>query len=274
VGRVPRVGTSTGLHGIPATLQTPSASRLGIPAPVLSNMRCSIVKLPYRRSIGEANTLGRDDMLLKPASLGGQADLVEFWHGSRVYLPVGTHLTSLRYREGDRLSSVQFEHMANNAFDTDRVYFTTDRELARAWCARDVAGAVFQVEPVGPYEPDPDYPNTSFSAATAVVLEVDAAYDPESYDERGFIRPEVRLPDMFTATGRDGLAFRRLGGRYPNPMRFLFRLGRLRYMTDDNEFLLAHKLAEFGISFTEAGYQAELAHARALPLASEPVRWL
>jgi hypothetical protein len=217
--------------------------------------------------------------------------VVDFWHGSRVFLPVGTHLKPLRERKGSRFSDAQYDYMANNAFDTGRVYFTTDRELACAWCARDVAGAVFQIEPVGAYEPDPDpdYPNTSFSAGEAVVTEVVehpvvmstlavrrafAAYEPDSYDKRGFIRPEIRLAEMFAASGGDGLAFRREGGRYPNPMRFSFRSGRLRYLTDDNELLLARKLAELGISITDAELKAELAHARAAPLAREPVRWL
>lgn len=162
------------------------------------------------------------------------------------------------------------------------MYFTTDRELARAWCARDTDGAVFRVEPTSPPEPDPDYPNTSFSAEGAVVLEVVehpvamstlaarkpfAAYEPGAYDKRGFIRPEVRLAEMFEASGRDGLAFRREGGRYPNPMRFSFRNDRIRYLTDDNELLLARRLAEEGIRATDAELRAELAHARRIPWA-------
>ena len=101
-----------------------------------------------------------------------------------------------------------------------------------------------------------------------------AAYEPDSYDKRGFIRPEVQLEEMFLASGRDGLAFRREGGRYPNPMRFSFRNGRLRYLTDDNEFLLARKIAEAGIAFTDAQLKAELKHAWSLLYAKYPVRWL
>lgn len=215
--------------------------------------------------------------------------MVDFWHGSRVCLPVGTQLTPFRDRTGSAFSDAQYGHMTQNDFDTGRVYFTTDLQLARAWCARDVDGVVFRVEPAGEYGPDPDFPDTSFSAAAAVVVEIVenpvtmstlearkafAAYEPDSYDKRGFIRPEVRLAEIYLASGRDGLAFRREGGRYPNPMRFSFRNGRVRYLTDDNELLLARKIAEAGIIATDAELKAELEHARALPYAKEPVRWL
>jgi hypothetical protein len=202
---------------------------------------------------------------------------------------VGTHLNPLQDRAGSKYSADQYQYMARNDFDTGRVYFTTDLQHARAWCTRDADGAVFRVEPVGAYEPDPDFPGTSFSASEAVVVEIVenpvamstldarkafAAYEPDSYDKRGFIRPEVRLHEMFLASGRDGLAFRREGGRYPNPQRFSFRNGRLRYLTDDNELLLAIKIAEAGIAATDAELKAELAHARSLPYAKHPVRWL
>jgi hypothetical protein len=212
-----------------------------------------------------------------------------FYHGSRVVLPVGTRLTSLREREGTALAEFQYEYIERNDHNPDLVYFTTDLQLARAWCARD-AGAVFRVDPVGAYEPDPDYPNTSFSAAAAIIEEIVeypvsmsplsvrkafAAYDPDAYDESGFIRPEVRLPEMFIASGQDVAVFRRLGGRYPNPMRFHFKSGQIRYLTDDVELLAARALIDQGLNqLTEEQYQAALAHARTTNLGDKPIRWL
>ena len=64
-----------------------------------------------------------------------------------------------------------------------------------------------------------------------------AAYEPHSFDEKVFIRPDVRLANMLAASGGDvdGL---RVGGRYPNPMRYSFRDRQIRYLTDDLELLV------------------------------------
>jgi hypothetical protein len=121
-------------------------------------------------------------------------------------LSVGTRLTSIGERKGATFSATQVGHLMENAHSPDLVYFTTDRELARAWCVRS-NGALLRVEPVGTVEADPDFPGTSFSAEQAVVLGVQecpvkmrhlearkafAAYDPDSFDELGYIRPAER----------------------------------------------------------------------------------
>jgi hypothetical protein len=80
--------------------------------------------------------------------------MVDYWHGSPVAFEVGTRLAPKREREGARLSETQYQHLVDNLHNPDLVYFTTDRELARAWCVRS-NGALLRVEPVGLIEPDP-----------------------------------------------------------------------------------------------------------------------
>ncbi len=222
--------------------------------------------------------------------------MVDYWHGSLTALPVGTLLTPLRERKGSEYTEGQYDLFMSRAHDPDRVYFTTDRELARAWCARS-KGALLRVDPVGPVEPDPDHPPTSFSASQAVVVDVIehpvtmsvlavrkafAAYQPPgSYDEKGFIRPEVRLTEMLAASGAPVERFRQLGGRYPNPERFALRDGQIRYVTDDVEFVLMQRLLhdpgcgiEIGGGIDEQDFQEFLAGAHAHWPPMEPIGWL
>jgi hypothetical protein len=58
--------------------------------------------------------------------------MVDYWHGSPVAFEVGTRLAPKREREGARLSETQYQHLVDNLHNPDLVYFTTDRELARA----------------------------------------------------------------------------------------------------------------------------------------------
>lgn len=182
--------------------------------------------------------------------------MVDYWHGSPIPLAVGTRLLSIGDRMGSTLLPARREHLVTSGHDPGLVYFTTDRELARAWCTRS-HGALLRVAPEGPVDADPDFPGTSFSAKQAVVVEVAeahvsmrhlearrafAAYDPTSFDENGYIRPAERLPELFAASGNDMAGFRK-AGRYPNPQRFSWRAGKLRYLTDDLELIVAIKLS-------------------------------
>jgi hypothetical protein len=63
----------------------------------------------------------------------------------------------------------------NEVRDQKRVYFSSDRELARAWAVVGCSGGtLYRVRPVPPssLEIDPDYPDGGFSARRAEVLEV------------------------------------------------------------------------------------------------------
>lgn len=64
-----------------------------------------------------------------------------------------------------------------------------------------------------------------------------AAYQPDSFDERGFVRPDLRLAEILAVSGGHVEPFRAVG-RYPNPMRFSFRDRQIRYVTDDLELLV------------------------------------
>ena len=79
--------------------------------------------------------------------------MVSYWHGSQTALPVGTHLTPLRERKGSGFSPSRYQHLSSNDHDPDLVYFTTDRELARAWCMRSkgalLRGTRFSGAPLG-----------------------------------------------------------------------------------------------------------------------------
>ena len=68
-----------------------------------------------------------------------------FWHGSIKPLPVGTELLP-RSERADQQGWVRQD--VEHAYDLGRVYFTSDREYARAWVAL-ARGALLRVEPRG-----------------------------------------------------------------------------------------------------------------------------
>ena len=108
---------------------------------------------------------------------------VDYWHGGRRGIAVGDMLRSPyeRRREWSAIERQTEAMMAQIGYDADRnprrVYFTTDRELARAWAMHleiEGGGSLYRVRPAQPssLEPDPDYLGVGFSARRAVVLEV------------------------------------------------------------------------------------------------------
>lgn len=84
---------------------------------------------------------------------------------------------------GGRLVPPTHTNDANNVADMgvpdarrDRVYFTTDVELARVFAAavfeRTGHSALYRVEPVGEMDSDPDFPTVGFQAKQALIVEV------------------------------------------------------------------------------------------------------
>ena len=80
---------------------------------------------------------------------------------------------------------------------------------------------------------------------------------------------------MLAASGGDVEGFR-VGGRYPNPMRYSFRDRQIRYLTDDLELLvMIALLAQHDMSrLPEEQFQSCLAEARATWPAMKPIPWL
>ncbi|MCU1416140.1 MAG: hypothetical protein JWP32_314 [Schumannella sp.] len=84
---------------------------------------------------------------------------------------------------GDRLLPPTHTNALGNLADMglkesrrDRVYFTTDRELARVFAAAVTRmigqSALYRVEPIGEMDVDPDFPTVGFQAKQALILEV------------------------------------------------------------------------------------------------------
>lgn len=152
-----------------------------------------------------------------------------YWHGGRSGLQPGDVLRSrsVAEQEGADLSFYDMQLGYDIALTRpDRVYFSSDREFARAFAGRiqirDTStgmvyqqGALYRVEPVGEVEPDPDFKNgQSWCAPSARIVAVED--------------PSVLL-DMYEANSRlgrhlawaDGSAVYTRDGRYlPSPEQF------------------------------------------------------
>ncbi len=80
-----------------------------------------------------------------------------FFHGTRVALQVGDELTPGRvsnFHPGRVMNHVYFAALIDTA--------VWGAELATALAAADHRGYVYQVEPTGPFEDDPNVTNTKF----------------------------------------------------------------------------------------------------------------
>lgn len=124
----------------------------------------------------------------------------DYWHGGRRGIAVGDYIRSPQERRGE-LSPLEYLRESGYRYsgynadrDPKRVYFTTDRELARGWAMnellqkRENGGALYRVRPMPPssVESDPDFAATGFSARRALVLEV--VEDPVQMPEEDAIR--------------------------------------------------------------------------------------
>lgn len=139
--------------------------------------------------------------------------MVDYWHGGRRGIVVGDYVRSPheRRREWSALERQIEAHYRRVGYDADRdprrVYFTTDRELARGWAMNDMlqlegGGALYQVRPVPPssLESDRDYAGVGFSARRALVLEV--AEDPVQMTEEEATRAVCAQYSLWTDDSR------------------------------------------------------------------------
>jgi hypothetical protein len=95
-----------------------------------------------------------------------------FYHGGVAGLEPGDFLLSPMVTRDPASVSTSGMREAR----ADRVYFTTDVELARAFAAiiQDTAGtsAVYEVRPIDDFEVDADYPATGFQSVKALIVGV------------------------------------------------------------------------------------------------------
>lgn len=110
-----------------------------------------------------------------------------YWHGGRAGLEPGTILVprAVAEREGADLSHYNMQPgYGLGVTDAERVYFSSSRELARAFAGRIQTldpetgvivehGALYDVEPIGDIEEDPDFERVSWCAPRARVISVE-----------------------------------------------------------------------------------------------------
>ncbi|WP_160469932.1 hypothetical protein [Clavibacter michiganensis] len=129
----------------------------------------------------------RDNAAQRRAYLA--AAQITYWHGGYPGLSVGQVLRPPRDIPGaaeylrEQIASMQGTSYGEHPGEFDRVYVTTDRQLARAFAHKmrnqlgESVGALYRVQPVGPLEPDPDYedvvPGLSSSCPVARIEEVE-----------------------------------------------------------------------------------------------------
>lgn len=125
-----------------------------------------------------------------------------FWHGGTPGMQPGSLLLSRMAAEASGTDLTRYAIQTGygeGVTSPERVYFSSDREFARAFAALNVThdpvtgvvvqtGTLYEVEPLGPVEHDPDFANggVSWCAPTARVLaieEPDVLLDPYAVTE-------------------------------------------------------------------------------------------
>lgn len=110
-----------------------------------------------------------------------------YWHGGFPGIRVGAHLLSPNDAAAARIpiAYTPREHPAlGRVSRTDRVYFSTSEEFARAYAFQTEItttsgqlasrGTLYQVQPIGPVEEDPDYAGhaVSWCSPRAIVVDI------------------------------------------------------------------------------------------------------
>lgn len=166
-------------------------------------------------------------------------DEKDYWHGGVSGISVGDRISS---RAGGTSSADKFRRDVEQAVgydevrDPNRVYYTTDREVARAWASRiGGGGSLYRVIPVFPNScaPDTDYPTVAFSTPELEVVAVEETnvrlsredrrsrvmkyhtWDDGSpqYDADGYFQP----PPQHREFGKTAAQYRHIPRWYPLP---------------------------------------------------------
>ena len=104
--------------------------------------------------------------------LAAAVELVEpsatFWHGGRPGLKPGTYLLPPVVTKATSLADCG----ADGVCRRDRVYITTERAAALLYASGIPGGVIYECEPVGAVEPDPDcnVPGLSFQVEKARIV--------------------------------------------------------------------------------------------------------
>lgn len=137
----------------------------------------------------------------------------KYWHGGAAGLQVGELILPPSHT-----GAASTADLADMPTRRDRVYFTTVYELARGYAAHTSGrNAVYQVEPLGQVETDPDYPRVGWQAAKARIVEVsenDVTMTPqqrtqlhqpyERYEDGGLIHDEAGRLLLSTRMAENG----------------------------------------------------------------------
>lgn len=101
-------------------------------------------------------------------TLTGLSAGTAFWHGGRPGLPRGSFVLPPSITRVKSLS----DYGAAGVHRRDRVYVTTTQAVALMYAAGVPKGVIYQVEPHGEIEPDPDctLPGLSFQCERARIL--------------------------------------------------------------------------------------------------------
>lgn len=180
---------------------------------------------------------------------------VTYWHGSSIELTTSDVLLPASHHEPGYLVLTAADLYG---YDRDRVYVTTNRELARAWASRSSAGCLLRVEPQGELEADPDFPGISYSTNQATIVDVEehpikmsmlaarkafAHTDIGRYDEKGYLNPSDTFLADLVAHGLTREMCRAFG-RWANPHRIVLdtRTHDFIYLADDVDYAAAEAL--------------------------------
>ena len=96
--------------------------------------------------------------------------MTTYWHGGPAGLPRGSFILPAEVTKSRSLS----EYGAAGIHRRDRVYLTTSQAAAMLYAAGQRRGAIYQCEPIGTLEPDPDcnMPGLSWQCEKARIIRV------------------------------------------------------------------------------------------------------
>jgi len=108
----------------------------------------------------------------------------EFWHGGVGGLAVGDEIIP---PNDQSLGAPGHSALYMREARADRVYFATDRELARVFASIALrgrgAGALYRVQPIGNMLTDPDFPAVGLHSRRALILDVEELTSPLTEEE-------------------------------------------------------------------------------------------